>query len=139
MPSIIGTSYPVSVMVPSVMPAPLSAPDNRQAVQKQAGVSPAESSRVLSDRVTAFLSTDQAAMTKGPRPDGPAAGGQGPRGAAPRDGSGHTDAETALTLLAEAEDDTDESDASASETATGAGTVSILLDEAKIYRPSSLY
>ena len=137
MPSIIGTSYPVSAMVPSVMPAPASAPDNRQAAQKPAGVSSAESSRVLSDRVTAFISTDQATFAKGPRPDGPAAGGQGPRGAAPRDGSGRTDADTALTLLAE--DETDESDETASETGSGAGTVSILLDEAKIYRPSSLY
>lgn len=139
MPSIIGTSYPVSALVPSVMPAPLSAPDNRQAAQKPAGVSPAESSRVLSDRVTAFLSTDQAAFAKGPRPDGPAAGGQGPRGAAPRDGSSRTDADTALTLLAKDEGETDESDASGLETGTGTGTVSILLDEAKIYRPSSLY
>lgn len=138
MPSIIGSSYPVSAMVPSVMPAPVLAQDNRQTAQKPDGVSSAETSRVLSDRVTAFLSTDQAAMSRGPRPDGPAGGGQGPRGAAPRDGSGRPNAaDTAPTLLAEAEDETDASDDPASQTGTGA--VSILLDEAKIYRPSSLY
>lgn len=137
MPSIIGTSYPVSAMVPSVMPAPATAPENRQAVQKPDGVSSAETSRVLSNRVTAFLSTDQAAMPKGPRPDGPAGGGQGPRSASPRDGSGRTDADTALTLLADAGDETEESDVSTSD--TGTGTISILFDEARIYRPSSLY
>ena len=117
------------------MPAPASAPDNRQAVQKPDGVSSAESSRVLSDRVTAFLSTDPAAMPKGPRPDGPAGGGQGARGASPRASSASTEAETALTLLEDAE--AEDSDASTSQ--TGAGTVSILFDEARIYRPSSLY
>jgi len=137
MPSIIGTSYPVSAMVPSVMPAPTTAPENRQAVQKPDGVSSAETSRVLSNRVTAFLSTDQAAMPKGLRPDGPAGGGQGPRGASPRDGSGRTDADTALTLLEDAGDETEESDDSTSD--TGTETVSILFDEARIYRPSSLY
>lgn len=121
-------------MVPSVMPAPTSAPDNRQAVQKPEGVSSAESSRVLSDRVTAFLSTEPAAMPKGPRPDGPpAGGGQGPRGASPRESSASTKAETALTLLEE--DGAEESEDSTSDT----GTVSILFDEARIYRPSSLY
>ena len=85
------------------MPAPASAPDNRQAVQKPDGVSSAESSRVLSDRVTAFLSTDPAAIPKGPRPDGPqAGGGQGARGASPRASSASTEAETALTLLEDA-------------------------------------
>lgn len=124
-------------MVPSVMPAPASAPDNRQAVQKPDGVSSAESSRVLSDRVTAFLSTDPAAMPKGPRPDGPAGGGQGPRGASPRANSASTEAETALTLLEDAEAETEESDDFTSD--TGTETVSILFDEARIYRPSSLY
>ena len=137
MPSIIGTSYPVSAMVPSVMPAPTIAPENRQAVQKPDGVSSAETSRVLSNRVTAFLSTDQAAMPKGLRPDGPAGSGQGPRGASPRDSSSRTDGDTALTLLEDAGDETEESDDSTSD--TGTETVSILFDEARIYRPSSLY
>lgn len=137
MPSIIGTSYPVSAMVPSVMPAPTSAPENRQAVQKPDGVSSAETSRILSNRVTAFLSTDQAAMPKGPRPDGPAGGGQGLRGAPPRDGSGRTDADTAKPLLAHAGDGPEESDVSTSD--TGTATVAIVFDEAMIYRPSSLY
>lgn len=137
MPSIIGTSYPVSAMVPSVMPAPTSTPDNRQAVQKPDGVSSAEPSRVLSERVTAFLSSEPAAMPKGPRPDGPAGGGQGTRSASPRANSASTGAETALTLPEETGAGTEESDGSTSQ--TGTGTVSILFDEARIYRPSSLY
>lgn len=119
------------------MPAPTTAPDNRQAAQKPDGVSSAESSRVLSNRVTAFLSTDQAAMPKGLRPDGPAGGGQGPRGASSRESSAGAEAETALTLLEDADDEAEDSDASTSQ--TGAGTVSIVFDEARIYRPSSLY
>lgn len=119
------------------MPAPTTAPDNRQAVQKPDGVSSAEPSRVLSDRVTAFLSTDPAAIPKGPRPDGPAGGGQGTRGASPRANSASTEAKTPLTLSEEPGAETEESVGSTSQ--TGSGTVSILFDEARIYRPSSLY
>ena len=138
MPSILGSTYPVSALVPSIMPATAAGGDSRQTEQKPNPLSAAEPSRVLSNRVTAFLATDQAARSKGSRPDGPGVGSQGPRGPAPRETNANTEAETALSLLETSGNDSQhENDSSGPQ--PGTQTVSILLDDAKIYRSSSLY
>ncbi|VVT12367.1 hypothetical protein [Hoeflea sp. EC-HK425] len=126
---ILGSTYPVSALVPSIMPAPAAGSDSKQPAHKPNELSAAEPSRVLSNRVTAFLTTDQTATSKGSRPDS-----QGTRGPAPQEPKVGREAETAL-LLDKAVND--ESDIPAHQSGNLAG--SIVLDEAKIYRPSSLY
>jgi hypothetical protein len=138
MPSILGSTYPVSALVPSIMPATATGSDSRQTEQKPNPLSAAEPSRILSNRVTAFLATDQAAKGKGSRPDGPGVGSQGPRGPALREINANTGADKALSLPETSEDDGHDDDAG-SALQSGARSVSIILDDAQIYRPSSLY
>lgn len=135
---ILGSTYPVSALVPSIMPAPAAGSDNKQPVQKPNELSAAEPSRVLSNRVTAFLTTDQTATSKGSRPDDQNLDSQGTRSPAAQEPDVSTDAETALVLQEAVEDgDEAESDIPAHQSRNLAG--SIVFDEAKIYRPSSLY
>lgn len=135
---ILGSTYPVSALVPSIMPAPAAGSDNKQPAQKPNELSAAEPSRVLSNRVTAFLTTDQTATSKGSRPDDQNLDSQGTRGPAAQEPDVSTDAETTLVLQEAFEDgDEAESDIPAHQSGNLAG--SIVFDEAKIYRPSSLY
>lgn len=135
---ILGSTYPVSALVPSIMPAAAAGSDNKQPAQKPNELSAAEPSRVLSNRVTAFLTTDQTAKSKGSRPDDQNFDSQGTRGPAAQEPDVSTGAETALVLQETVEDgDEAESNIPAHQSENPAG--SIVFDEAKIYRPSSLY
>lgn len=136
MPSILGSTYPVSALVPSVLPATAPGSDSRQTEQRPNQLSVAEPTRVLSNRVTAFLTTDQTARSKGSRPDGEGVGSQGARGPAARETKPNAEAGTEASRLEPSETDGRDGDQSAG---LQSGTVSILFDDAKIYRPSSLY
>jgi hypothetical protein len=138
MPSIQASSYTVSAMVPSLLPAPVQGNSTKLPAPKTDTVIPADAGRSVSDRVTAFLATDPGTKTAGNRPDGPPpppGGGMGPRGAGANKNEAASESETALKLL-EA-DETSENDQDADDIATQ--TTAVQFDEAKNYYPTSIY
>lgn len=143
MPSILANSYTASVMLPSLMPVPRTDNDIKSPATKADSVAATESVRVASDRVSAFLATDQASQSNRTRPDGPPpppnGDARGPGGSGNVVGqSGSTDeSESALILLETAETGTENTHDTAANAPSQA--VTILMDEAKIYQPSSLY
>ncbi|AKI00454.1 hypothetical protein IMCC20628_01741 [Hoeflea sp. IMCC20628] len=150
MPSIQGNSYTVSALVPSMMPsAPAVTNDTKSTQVKTDAARPssqvdatAARSNTTSDRVNAFLATEQSAKTDETRPDRPPPPppGSGPpksgaAGASANQTEALDESETALLLL-ETEETDDEDEAVED---TDSESISILFDEADTYQPSSLY
>ena len=145
MPSIQGSSYPISAMVPSVMPAaPAVTNDEKTSTTKvQTQTVPASGEvRVTSDRVNAFLATDQSSQSNRSRPDGPPPpppnGAGGPNGAAASQSGALDEAETALSLLEDIETEEEDSDDETVDD-TGSEILSILFEDDETYQPSSFY
>ncbi|MDF1609858.1 hypothetical protein PZ897_16855, partial [Hoeflea sp. YIM 152468] len=141
MPSILANSYPASALVPSLMPAPRVDHEVRSAATKpETGVA-SEASRLVSDRVNAFLATDQPARTNRVRPDGPPPppprAGHGNTGDAAGPAGAPEDSDSALMLLTA--DETGSDTAEGADDGTLSQPVTILLDDASIYQPSSRY
>ncbi|MEM5492217.1 hypothetical protein [Hoeflea sp. AS16] len=123
-------------MVPSTVPSPAAPNNTKTSVQKTDSVAPSDAARTVSDRVTAFLSSDTATekTTQRPnRPPPPPGGAGGSQGV--RQGEATSESETALLLLEETEA---EEDAEVDED-TETPTTAILFDEAKNYYPTSIY
>ena len=138
MPSIQARTYPVSAMLPSTVPLPAATNTTKTPAQKTDTVAPSDAARSVSDRVSAFLTSDTTTEKTTQRPKGPPppppGGAGGPQGAGQSEAT--SESETALLLLeeAEAEYDADEVD---EDTATQ--TTAVLFDEAKNYYPTSIY
>jgi len=136
MNSIQARSYPISAMVPNLLPAQPAGNSTKAPAPKTDTAIPTDAPRQVSDRVSAFLTSDAATETSSRRPKGPPPeGGIAPGGTGPRQSEAASESETALLLL-ETDDEasSDEVDAD-----TGSQTTAILFDEAKTYYPTSLY
>lgn len=124
-------------MVPNMLPAQPAGNSMKTPAPRTDTAIPSDAARQVSDRVSAFLTSDAAMETSGRRPKGtPPEGGMVPGGAGgPRQSEAASESETALLLLesdGEAESDGVDAD-------TGSPTASIVFDEAKNYYPTSLY
>ncbi|MEP3436458.1 MAG: hypothetical protein ABJN75_06730 [Hoeflea sp.] len=145
MPSILANSYQVSAMVPSLMPLPRTdtdakLPDAKTSTTRTQTATASDTARVASDRVTAFLAMEQTESTGPARPDGPPPppptnGGAGPSGGAGKQSAAIEEDEISLLLLEDA--DTEETDETTDDTESQA--ITLLIDDATVYQPSSLY
>ncbi len=134
MPSIQATSYPVSALVPSVLPVQPASNPTKTVAAKTDAVAPIEVGNSVSARVSAFLASDtstEKTTSRPERPPPPPGGGKGPDGAGGSQASSET--ETALLLL-EADEDTE-----TEETTEETDTTAVLFDEANTYYPTSIY
>ncbi|WP_290772677.1 hypothetical protein [Hoeflea sp.] len=136
MNSILARSYPISAMVPNLLPAQPAGNSTKAPAPKTDTAIPTDAAPQLSARVSAFLTSDAAMETSGRRPKGtPPEGGLPPAGAGPRQSETSSESETALLLL-ETDDETDSDDSAAD---TGSQNAAIVFDEAATYYPTSLY
>lgn len=135
MNSIQARSYPISAMVPSVIPAQSAGYSPKAPAPKTDTAIPTDAGPQLSARVSAFLTSDAAMETSGRRPKGtPPEGGMAPGAAGPRQSETFGEGETAL-LLPET-NDTGSNDSAAE---TGSQNAAVVFDEAATYYPTSLY
>ena len=149
MPSIQASAYPVSVLVPTLVPPRTetnASNDNntKSTTAKLDGITSSDARLTVSDRVGAFLATEQTEKTdagRANRPPPPPGGGRRPDGASAGGSQAVDESETALLLLETDETETDETEEDDSDSVedTTSQIISILFDDAQTYQPSSLY
>ncbi|WP_412049060.1 hypothetical protein ACK6D9_14625 [Hoeflea sp. Naph1] len=150
MPSIQASAYPVSVLVPTLVPPRTennASNDNntKSTTAKLGGITSSDARLTVSDRVGAFLATEQTEKTDAGRanrpPPPPPGGGPRPDGASAGGSQAVDESETALLLLETDETETDETEEEDSDSVedTTSQIISILFDDAQTYQPSSLY
>ncbi|WP_143438909.1 hypothetical protein [Hoeflea halophila] len=136
MNSIQARSYPISAMVPSLMPAQPAGGSTKTPSPKTDTVVPTDAAPQLSARVSTFLTSDATMETSGRRPKGtPPEGGTASAGEAPR--QNETSSESTSALLQLKTDNDAGSNNSAGE--SGPQHAPIVFDDARTYYPTSMY